>query len=172
MKPEEFLHTTLTDIKVKLAEEFDRNFERKAFFDKKWKQPKLYNSRGSVMMRTGKTRRSIQSNLTPAGVQFTSPMPHAEILNNGGEITVTEKMKRFFWAMHYKASGGAKGNGQKAKRLSIEAEQWKALALKKVGSKIKIEQRQYLGHHPQTDKMIREIINRNLKEIEIKPFKK
>ncbi|MDY3352268.1 hypothetical protein PG357_09785 [Riemerella anatipestifer] len=161
MKPEEFLKNTLTDIKVKLTEEFDRNFERKGFFNEKWPQPKLHNRRGSVMMRTGKLRRSIRSELSTTGIKFSSPMPYAEIMNNGGEITVTEKMKRFFWAMHYKASGGAKGKGQKAKRLSIEAEQWKALALKKVGSKIKIEKRQFIGQHPDVDRMIRAIIDHN-----------
>ena len=35
MTPKDFLKQTLTDIKVKLGEEFDRNFERKAFFDEK-----------------------------------------------------------------------------------------------------------------------------------------
>ncbi|MGQ1929586.1 hypothetical protein [Ornithobacterium rhinotracheale] len=179
MQPKDFLKTTLTDIKVKISEEFDRNFERKAFFDKKWKQPKLINRRGSVMMRTGKLRRSIKSKLTQKGVVFTSAMPYADMLNNGGEIIVTEKMKRFFWAMYYKSAGAIKttktGKVSKSKRnqrLSLEAEQWKALALKKVGSKMKIEPRQFIGHHPQIDNAIREIVNKNLKELEIKPLKK
>uniref|UniRef100_UPI0039A770F1 hypothetical protein n=1 Tax=Ornithobacterium rhinotracheale TaxID=28251 RepID=UPI0039A770F1 len=178
MQPKDFLKTTLTDIKVKISEEFDRNFERKAFFDKKWKQPKLINRRGSVMMRTGKLRRSIKSKLTTKGVIFTSAMPYADILNNGGEITVTEKMKRFFWAMYYKSSGaisktktGKVSNSQRNRRLNLEAEQYKALALKKVGSKMKIEPRQFIGHHPQIDTAVREIINKNLKKLEIKPFK-
>ncbi|SDE63630.1 hypothetical protein [Riemerella columbipharyngis] len=179
MKPEDFLKTTLTDIKVKISEEFDRNFERKAFFDKKWKQPKLINRRGSVMIRTGKLRRSISSKLTPKGIVFTSAMPYAEMLNNGGEIIVTEKMKRFFWAKYYESSGAIKTTktgkvsySQRNKKLRLEAEQWKALALKKVGSKMKIEPRQFIGHHPQIDNTIREIVNKNLKELEIKPFKK
>ena len=32
----------LTDIKVELSQEFDQNFERKAFFDKKWKDRKRH----------------------------------------------------------------------------------------------------------------------------------
>ena len=31
----------LNDIKVDLADEFDKNFERKAFFDKPWKGPQV-----------------------------------------------------------------------------------------------------------------------------------
>ena len=37
----------LTDLKVELTEEFDRNFERKAFFTKRWKGRKL-DGRGSL----------------------------------------------------------------------------------------------------------------------------
>ncbi|MRJ09405.1 hypothetical protein EDL99_11135 [Ornithobacterium rhinotracheale] len=179
MQPKDFLKTTLTDIKVKISEEFDRNFERKAFFDKKWKQPKLINRRGSLMIRTGKLRRSIQSKITKNGIQFTSAMPYADMLNNGGEIIVTEKMKRFFWAMYYKSAGAIKttktgkvSQSGRNEKLRAEAEQWKALALKKVGSTMKIEPRQFIGHHPQIDTAIKEIVNKNLKELEIKPFKK
>ena len=32
----------LTDLKVELADEFDRNFERKAFFGKAWKRTPLF----------------------------------------------------------------------------------------------------------------------------------
>lgn len=179
MKPEEFLKHTLTDIKVKLTEEFDKNFERKAFFDKKWKNNKIHNYRGSLMMRSGKLRRSIRSRLTGAGIQFSSSMPYADIHNNGGEITVTAKMKRYFWAMYYKSSNAIqttkKGKVSKSKRnikLSQEAQKWKNLALMKVGQKMKIEQRQFIGHHPRVDAIIKDIINHNLKELEIKPFTK
>ena len=89
MTPKDFLKQTLTDIKVKLGEEFDRNFERKAFFDEKWKSTKLMNSRGSLMMRTGNLRNSIRSELKGSSIVFSSSMPYANIHNNGGEISVT-----------------------------------------------------------------------------------
>ncbi len=41
------------DIAVDLAEEFDRNFERKAFFDKAWDVAKL-NDRSSLLLLSGK----------------------------------------------------------------------------------------------------------------------
>lgn len=154
MQKEQFLRQILTDVKVKLGEEFDRNFERKAFFNEKWKNTRLINSRGSMMIRTGNLRRSIQSKINGDSITFSSSLPYADIHNNGGEITVTEKMKRYFWAMYIKAG-----------KTSVEAQQYKVLALKKVGSKIKIEKRQFIGHHSEVDKMIKEIINNNLKEI-------
>lgn len=173
MTPEQFLKQTLTDIKVKLGDEFDKNFERKAFFDEKWKSPKFINSRGSLMMRTGKLRRSLlNSKIVQNSIVWSSSMPYADIHNNGGEIKVTPQMRKFFWAMYYKSSNAISkrkdGNAYRTKRtqrLTTEAQQWKALALKPIGSTIRIEKRQFIGHHPEVDKHIKDIINHNLQEL-------
>ena len=172
MTPKDFLKQTLTDIKVKLGEEFDRNFERKAFFDEKWPATKLTYHRGSLMMRTGRLRKSLLSpKVTSNGIIWSSSLPYADIHNNGGEIRVTPQMRKFFWAKYYQTSSATtkKKNGEASssarnRKLSIEAEQWKALALKPIGSIIKIEKRQFIGSHPQVDKHIKEVINHNLGE--------
>lgn len=149
MNAKDFIKDILTDIRVDLTEEFDRNFERKAFFDKKWKNTILPNQRGSLMMRSGKLRRSIRAKQDTQNVNWSSSLPYATINNEGGEIEVTEQMKKFFWAMAYKAGMAAgKGKSERSQRLSAEAQQWKNLALQKVGTKMKIEQRQYIGDHP------------------------
>ena len=145
-----FLNHVLTDTKVKLTEAFDRNFERKGFFGNGWPETKIPNRRGSLMMRTGTLRRSIRSTVE----------------NNGGELVITEKMKRYFWAMYYKVSGAAKGRkGSAQKAFSVEAEQWKSLALKKVGDKLKIPKRQFIGDHPEVKRMVDDIVNFNMKEL-------
>ena len=46
MEFKDFLNHILTDTKVKLTEAFDRNFERKAFFDQKWANTLIPNRRG------------------------------------------------------------------------------------------------------------------------------
>ena len=173
MTPKDFLKQTLTDIKVKLGEEFDRNFERKAFFDEKWPATKLTYHRGSLMMRTGRLRKSLLSpKVTSNGIIWSSSLPYADINNNGGEIRVTPQMRKFFWAKYYQTSSATtkKKNGEASssarnRKLSIEAEQWKALALKPIGSIIKIEKRQFIGSHPQVDKHIKEVINHNFGEL-------
>ncbi|MPS73998.1 MAG: hypothetical protein E2590_12760 [Chryseobacterium sp.] len=173
MNPNDFIRNIVTDTKIKLSDEFDRNFERKAFFDKKWPATKLRNTKGSLMVRSGNLRRSIQSPKTSnTGIIWTSSLPYSNIHNKGGEIVVTEKMKRFFWAMYYKTSGaltriksGELSSNQRNMRIKSEAEQWKALALQKVGAKMKIEKRQYLGHHPQIDKFLKEIVDKNIKDL-------
>lgn len=150
------------DTAVDLNDEYKRNFERKAFFDQAWPATKHTNAKGSLMMRTGALRRSIKYNVRDGTITFSSSLPYAKLHNEGAEITVTAQMKKFFWAMFYKAAGSVKltatGKESKSKRnirYRTEAEQWKALALKKVGSKIKVAKRQFMGFHPQVDVIVK-----------------
>ena len=162
----DFLNNLTNDVKVQLSQEFDRNFERKAFFDRKWPETRLKNSRGSMMNRTGAGRRSIKSNANNGEINWSSNLPYMSLHNEGGDIVVTAKMKSFFWAMYYKASGGiTKGKNQRNLKLQGEAAQWKALALKKVGAVMTVDQRQFIGWHPQVDLHIRKLIDLNLKEL-------
>lgn len=176
----DILKNIIQDVKVNLLDEFDKNFERKAFFDKPWNQTNLINKRGSLMARTNTLRRSIKATIQNQSIVFHSPLPYATIHNNGGEITVTENMKRFFWAMYYKSFGAitfnvrskAMANTAKNKKLSTEANQWKALALQKTGTKMKIEQRQFIGEHPLMVAQIKKIVGENLKDIKFNFNKK
>lgn len=170
----EFLQNYLSDLKVELFDEFDRNFERKAFFDQKWKETKFPNHRGSLLMRTGSLRRSMRATVQGNTIRFHSSLPYASIHNEGGVITVTQQMKRYFWAMYYKASGAIRYNvktksavlDDRGKRLSKEALFYKAMALKKVGSKIKVEQRQFVGPHRQVDQCVERVADKAFKELE------
>jgi hypothetical protein len=96
-------------------------------------------------------------------ISIGSTLKYAEIHNNGGVITVTEKMKRFWWAKYYEFAGGVKKgkNGQisKAKAniaLNAKAEFCKNMALMKVGAKIKMPKRQYLGRSKALFKILEE----------------
>jgi phage gpG-like protein len=171
MTSEQFLHNVLNDLRGELTDEFDRNFERNAFFDTAWPETKHSVTRGSLMQRTGGLRGSIKSRIEAGGLHFSSSLPYSGIHNEGGTITITDKMIKFFWAMYYKTSGaiGTKkdGSASKSKRnieLSQEAGYWKALALKKVGDKITIPQRQFIGHHPQVDVAVQQVCDDNVKE--------
>jgi phage gpG-like protein len=173
-----FLHNFISDLRVELLDEFDRNFERKAFFDQPWKEGKMPNRRGTLMMRTGALRRSIRAASSDNAIHFSSSLPYAEIHNEGGVITVTDKMKKYFWAMYYKSSGsvaktkkGEAKNTNKNKALSLEASYWKALALKKTGSKITIAQRQFIGPHSQVDQCVERVFEKSMKDFEEFLFK-
>lgn len=159
----------INDLAVELADEFDRNFERKAFFTEKWPTTKINNSRGSLMNRSGNLRRSIQYRVSSNQIIFSSSLPYASIHNEGGEIMVTAKMKKYFWAMYYKAAGGittkkdgGASNNKRNTNLSVEAAKWKSLALMKIGHKIKVEKRQIIGEHPQVFKIIKDVVDENI----------
>lgn len=162
----------LKDIRVELGDEFDKNFSRQAFFSEAWQRRKSpLRPGGATLVDTGKLRRSIRSESTDESIRFFSDLPYAAIHNEGGEIKVTARMKRFFWAKYYSTVGsfGRKKNGQlrsdkRTIRLSTEAEFWKAMALMRVGKVIRIPKRQFLGASPEVERAVREIIEENLED--------
>lgn len=162
----------LQDLQVELKDEFDQNFERQAFFSEAWQRRKSpLRPGGTILVDSGQLRSSIMSRTTDNSITFYTTLPYAEIHNDGGEIVVTEKMKRFFWHKYYAATGsfGRKKDGSlsRAKRtvqLSTEAEFWKFMALKKKGTTIKIPRRRFLGTSPEVEKTVRKIIEENITE--------
>ena len=185
-KIKRFIRLTLKDISVKLGDEFDRNFEREAFFNDApgWARRKFNDdkSRG-LLSREGTLRRTIkdEASVTDRSVIFTSSVPYAAIHNEGGTITVTRKMKKYFWyryllimgskrsrpdkpkfteKLQRKKSGELRDN-QKNRELTEEAKFCKIMALKKVGSKIVIPKRQFIGMHPEVERIIHEIADAN-----------
>lgn len=166
MDLQSYFRNIVKDVKVVTAEEFDRNFERKAFFDKAWPQRKNTAAKGSLLLVKGGSglRGSILPKIEGNRIVWRSSLPYATIHNEGGEITVTTQMIKFFWAMFYKATGAVStgaGAGATARntRLNNEAAVWKALALMKVGSKIKMPQRQYIGSHPVIDREVEKVVD-------------
>lgn len=99
MEQNQFYKNILQDVAADLTDAFDANFEKKGFFTKKWKAARI-NRIGSLMIRTGTLRRSIRKSLGTDSIRWSSSEPYASIHNNGGTITVTHKMKKFFWAKY------------------------------------------------------------------------
>ena len=172
MKTEQVIKNVIKDIQVELLDEFDRNFERQAFFSEKWQRRKSPIRPGrAILVDTGGLRGSIRSYTTENSIMFRSDHPGASIHNEGGEIKVTAKMKKFFWRKYYDTTGsfgrkkdGSLRNNKKNLYLSDVAEFWKFMALKKIGSTIKIPRRQFIGASPEVEKAVRDIIEDNLNE--------
>lgn len=171
----------LRDIKVELSDEFDRNFERQAFFSEAWKRSRRAERRGSAtLIDTGSLRKSIMSRSDATSITFYSSLPYAAIHNEGGEIKVTARMKRYFRYRFYQAQGGFNRSNSGTQRkplpdggfyawtskmsLTDEAEMWRYMALMKVGSTIKIPRRRFLGASPEVETAVRTIIEENLRE--------
>ena len=175
MKPEtrRILGRILNDIRVAMSDEFDRNFEREAFFSEAWERRKgPINSDYKLLAgKNERLRKSIMSRTTENSITFYTTEPDARYHNEGCEIVVTKKMKRFFWAKYYEAVGAFErkkdGTARQNKRNAILTEQsefWKFMALKKAGTTIRIPRRRFLGTSPEVESMVRKIIEDNLEE--------
>jgi phage gpG-like protein len=164
------MRDALRDIDVELKDGFDRNFVRQAFFTEKWQRRKgAYQSDKTLLVNTGALRRSISSEIKEDRIVFTSTEPYAGIHNDGGVITVTKKMKGYFWHKYKETSGsftkaktGKLHNTKENRALSTQAEFYRAMALKKTGSKIIIPCRRFIGSHPEVEKSVREIVEEHL----------
>lgn len=175
---------TLKDIRTEALDEFDRNFEREAFFNQKWARRKYHDdeSRG-LLIQTGNLRRSITGRVTDRNsVVIETTQPYARIHNEGGTVTVTRKMKGYFWYRYQTVTGGRSPDGfsnnlqrkkngtprnnRRNRELTAEAEFYRAMALKKVGSKITIPKRQFIGNHPELEKLLKEIVQNNAKNFD------
>ena len=80
---------------------------------------------------------------------------YAATHNEGDEIGVTQRMRRFFWAKHY----------EHKERMGVnapETEFWKRMALKKPGSRIKIPRRHFLGPSKEVDAIVQDVVNKEL----------
>lgn len=166
------LRMILNDIRVEMSAEFDENFERESFFSEAWARRKgPVRPDGHILVDTTRLRRSIQSRTTENSITFFTNEPYAAIHNEGGEIVVTAKMKRYFWHKYYEATGsfgrkkdGSRSNDKRTLQLSEEAEFWKFMALKKAGTTIKIPRRRFLGTSPEVEDAVRGIIEKNITE--------
>lgn len=137
---EQLKRNILSDLRVELTEEFDKNFERKAFFTDKWKQRANPNAKGSLLLVTGTLRRSIRSEVIANGVRFSSAVPYAAIHNEGGKGTKSVKA-------HTRRS-------KKGKTYSVKAHT----------RRFNIPQRQFIGDGKRTREIINKVISDNIKE--------
>jgi phage gpG-like protein len=121
------------------------------------------NKGRAVLTQSGDLRRSIQvrEKTFARTVIGTSGILYAQIHNEGGEITITPKMRRFFRAMMFK-SGAGKGKSTKLGSAGAnEAQYWRNLARHK-GNKLKIPKREFIGDSGFLLKKLNVIIVRNL----------
>lgn len=136
---------------------FKESFVKEGFTDSSFKAwPKTSNpmagkrtmyGKGILMQSVRKIEQNKQRIVVESGTDY------SEIQNNGGTITVTTQMKSFFWAKFYELSGKVKqtstGKVSRSKsnvKSSAKAEFCRRMALMKVGTKIKIPQRQFMGN--------------------------
>lgn len=78
-------------------------------------------------------------------VKTGTDLNYSEIHNDGGMITMTFKMKKYFWWRYYQIVGQNKKSASAQARNNAMAQYCRNMALMKIGSKIRIPKRQYIG---------------------------
>lgn len=136
---------------------FKNNFQEEGFDGDKWesRRSQRQGSTGGqkVLTYSGELSESIDYRIQGTTIIIFTDKPYGEIHNEGGKITVTPKMKGYFFAK----SKEAKENGE------IElANQYKAFALSK---EIIIKQRKFMGQSPVLIGKITDRIKRDLTQI-------
>lgn len=138
-KPNDLIQNILSDMKVELAEMFDRNFERKGFFGSKWKSRKDKNAKGSLLHVTGKMRRSIRPAIRGKGVHFSSALPYTSLHNEGGKFP-----------QHVRAH--TRTNRRTGKTYAVRSHTREMI----------MPQRQFIGDHPEVQKAVKQIVTENV----------
>ena len=107
-----------------------------------------------TMYNKGRLMRSIKKlSASLSKVVVVADLEYAAIHNQGGYIVVTARMKKYFWAKYYEFTGdvsvnkkGAVSLNKRNVTLGKKAMFCRAMALKPVGSKIKIPKHQFMGN--------------------------
>lgn len=142
---------------------FKESFVVQGFTDsslKKWNKARTPLAGKRTLYKSGKLMHSIRKlEATDNRVVIIADSDYAEMHNEGGYITITPQMKKYFWALYYKEAGkGVKRSSRGAIYQSVKvgkkASFCKAMALKKVGEKIKIDQRQFMGESKELMKLL------------------
>jgi hypothetical protein len=92
-----------------------------------------------LLLKRGTLRRSIKHRKKANGVEIQSNTPYSVLQNDGGEIIVTPKMRRFFWAMYFKHANKLTYNiadksmvdNKRNQKQNAEAEFWIKMAMAK-----------------------------------------
>lgn len=140
------------------------NFESQSFEGKAWAPRKDRDGSRALLVKTGRGRRSIRvirkdSKQVSIGTDSDYMIAH----NDGAEITrvITPRMRKFFWAMHYKYEVDLDNNLTE----TFENSKWKWLALKKGPITFTMPQRQFLGPSDELDNRLREAIEYELNKV-------
>lgn len=167
-----YLHKLPIRVGVAVRDSIRQNFRQGSFYGSdRWQQPLRVRlgfrgapgQYGPLLSGSNHLMMNTDYQPLPGRVIIKNSEVYAATHNDGEDITVTERMKRFFWAKHMEDKERLGDN-------SPEAEFWKRMALKKPGSKISIPQRHYLGPGKEVDSIVQSVIDKELQEFINKNF--
>lgn len=159
MDDKTFINNVMNDLKVELTDEFMRNFERKAFFDRPWAplSPGYNPSDGDMLIRTGALFKSLRSRIDGTRLVYESSCKYAGIHNDGGTIrqdfVPSDKMRRWAWAKaRERREQGDKPGEEKFRRMALA---------KRIKRTIAVPARPFIGEHPKVREIAATVVREN-----------
>ena len=128
----------------------------------------LDNKRHNILNNTGNLVDSIKiisnsQSRVEVGIR-SHEVPYAAIHQTGGQIPITDNMRKFFWAQYYQqAPSASRKRGKRTATANQEANFWKAMALKR--SPINIPKREFMAVTPDLQKAILRTIKNEINHI-------
>ena len=173
------LYTRTLPVKVgtKAVSLTKKRFTDSAFNGSTWKEPYRRKLSFKGAQATYKTLLSGTNHLRDSTyfkpelgkVYIRNQVEYAQIHNEGGSITVSAKMKKYFWYRYALAKGSRltkkRGGIRKTKgneALTREAMFWRNMALKRQGSAIRMPRRRFMAPDANMEKEIRKIIEKEM----------
>lgn len=161
-----YLHKLPIRVGVVVRDSVRENFRQGNFYNgERWQTPLRTSlgfrgatgQYGPLLSGTNHLMMNTDYQPLPGRVIIRNNEVYAATHNDGADIGVTERMKRFFWAKHMEDKTRLGEN-------SPEAEFWKRMALKKPGSRIHIPRRHFLGPSKEVDAIVQKTIDNELQE--------
>lgn len=168
---------------TKAMQHFRENFARGGFVDRDlepwevtWRQKTLSGAdgqRGPLLSRTNTLRGRIYFRASAGRATIYNNLIYAAIHNEGGNITVTPKMRKKFWAMYYQALRAVESTAPKGKRkktdirhqnANAESEKWKRMALTKK-TQFKMPQRKFIGPSQTLTNNLRTTVENEIRKV-------
>lgn len=156
----DFINNDIMDIiGIESVNHFKQSFEDEGFTDaslEKWesrKSKRLTRNDQKTLSDTTELAEAIDYSVNGNEITIVNDKPYAQIHNEGGEITVTPKMRSFFIFKHYEAL--ERGNDD-------VADMWKAMFF---SDTLTIPKRQFIGESEMLNTNIMEKIVRELDRI-------
>lgn len=159
---------------------FKKNFRDGGWNDNgltRWKKTRRQESGGTnagsqygpLCSRQNHLMDSITYTPSSGKVEISTPVSYAPFHNNGADITVTPRMKKFAWRQFFTAAGINKSDTPEVKKQKIagigaEGKMWRGLALTKK-SRLRIPQRRFMGKPKELIDKVNAMIEAEVKKI-------
>ncbi len=143
----------------------DNNFRSESFFGQAWAPRKVQkgNEGRAILVQTGRLRRSFRLETSGLTVTIFTDAPYAQIHNEGGVITGTANVAEYTrnqYEMNEVSKPGSRKEKWKKETVGTGTVRAHTRSIN-----LTIEQRQFMGEHPELDNDIKTLLDKEITAI-------